>query len=97
MAEEREVLSYWVAVGSQGELTVPPEMLSALGVAPADMVNLTVVDGVLEIRSADSAWREAQRILAPGILPGVSIVDELIADRRREVQLESDVKGDAAE
>jgi hypothetical protein len=36
-----------------------------------------------------AAWKEAQRLVRDNVPPGVSLVDELIADRRREALLEA--------
>lgn len=75
---------------SAGRIIVPTEMRSAMLAKPGDVLTAQVVDGELRIVSRD--WimhrvkEHATRFKAAN--PGVSVVDELIADRREEARKE---------
>jgi hypothetical protein len=45
---------------------------------------MEVVDGELRVRSRDAAISEIQKLVRGLVPDGVSVVDELIADRRAE-------------
>jgi hypothetical protein len=77
----------WVALGEDGSLTIPHEMLAQAGLRPAS-VHVRLTDDGIEVLSQEAALRRAQAIAAPYKRPGVSEVDEFIADRRREAERE---------
>jgi AbrB family looped-hinge helix DNA binding protein len=73
---------------SAGRLLVPAELRESLGLKPGGSVVLEVQDGVLRIVSQRQVMREAQAVLRRYVPAGVSLVDELIAERRREAAKE---------
>lgn len=90
-------------IDAAGRVVIPAEMRAAMLATPAEPLVAHVVDG--ELRVVSRAWvarrldEEAARFKAAN--PGVSLVDELIADRREEVRLENErwarLEGEAAE
>lgn len=67
-----------------GSVTVPPEVLQALGAGPNGVIIAELDGEFFKIISIPESVRRIQERLRPYWRPGVSIVDELIADRRRE-------------
>ncbi len=86
----RSVAHTRLKVDSAGRIVIPAEMRSAMLVKPGDTVTGEVVDGVFRIVSPAVALQRvhsfAQKFKAEN--PGVSVVDELIADRREEARKE---------
>jgi antitoxin component of MazEF toxin-antitoxin module len=76
----------WIETG--GRLTVPPAMLDELGLSVGDPVVLEVEGGELRLRSQKRVIAEIQALVRQYVPEGVSLVDELIAERRREAELE---------
>ena len=71
-----------------GKLIIPASMRRELGLATGDTVLVDVADGELRVRSLSKAIAHAQAILRRHVPEGVSLADELIADRRREADHE---------
>jgi len=78
----------WVRLGDDGTLNIPAALLAAAGVAPGRDVHVRLTSDGIEILSQEAALRRAQVLLAPYKRPGVSEVDEFIAERRREAARE---------
>jgi len=77
-------------IDSAGRVVIPAEMRAAMLVKPGDTVTAKVVDGEFKIVSPDVAVRRAQNLAGKLIPAGVSLVDELIADRREEARREAE-------
>lgn len=78
-----------IKVGEDGSVVLPADVVRQMGLTPGSEVVLDVrPSGMLYAGSQDAAWQEARRLARKYIPPGVSLVDELIADRRREAELE---------
>ena len=75
-----------VRVGSNGRFVIPAEFRRALGVAEGDELLLRLVDGELRISSRAGAIRRAQELVRRHVPEGVSLVDELLDDRRAEAE-----------
>ena len=76
-------------VGPGGRVVIPANMREAMGVAEGDTLLATLVDGELRLLSTQGAVKRAQAMVRAAIPPGgPSLVDELIADRRREAERE---------
>ena len=73
---------------SGGRLQVPADFRRALGLADGDAVTMEVVDGELRVRSYRETLSRIQERMQAYVIPGVSIVDELIAERRAEAEKE---------
>jgi hypothetical protein len=80
--------STWVQVGADGRVPVPPKLLERAGLGSEGFVYVGVTDDGLELLSQAAALARAQALLAPYKRPGVSEVDEFIAERRREAEPE---------
>lgn len=86
-----------IKVGPQGRIVIPAELRRELGVSPGDELLVSVEDGRLVLGTRAQAWRKLRGMGAHLKRPGESVVDELIADRRREFeQEERDIATDAA-
>ena len=59
-----------------------------MGIQIGDTVVMEMVDGELRVRSRDAALADIQRLVRSLVPEGVSLVDELIADRRAEAAKE---------
>lgn len=73
---------------SGGRLVVPSHLREALHFNVGDQLLLRVEDGELRVISRMEAIRRAQQLIAQSIPASVSLVDELIADRRAEAARE---------
>ncbi len=77
-----------VIIGPGGRIVIPAPYRKTLGIKEGDEVILRLEDGEVRIVSRAQALRHAQELVAKYVPPGVSLVDELIAERRREVASE---------
>jgi hypothetical protein len=77
----------WVELGADGSLTIPAALLAAAGLKPA-RVHVRLTEDGIEVFSQMAALRRAQAIMAPYKRPGISEVDEFIAERHREAERE---------
>jgi len=85
---ERSELRARTRVGEKGRIVIPAEMREALGLAVGGVLDLRVVDGELRISTRESRLRRAQERVRQIIPPGVSLADELIAERREAAKHE---------
>ncbi len=77
-----------VKVNENGRVVIPAAYRKALGVKAGDEVILRFEDDELRITTTKRRIERAQRLVRKYIKPGRSLVDELIAERRREAQNE---------
>ena len=77
-----------LVVGVDGRLLVPAQMRAAMEIAPDGKVTARVVDGELRVISPKVAIRRAQALVRAAVPEGVSMADELIAERRAEARAE---------
>jgi AbrB family looped-hinge helix DNA binding protein len=75
-------------MNENGRLVIPAPIRKALGINPGDVVVLRVEDDELRIITMKKRIEQAQRMVRKYVKPGVSLVDELIAGRRREAKSE---------
>lgn len=75
-------------VNENGRVVIPASFRKALGIQAGDEVILRLEDGDLRITTMKRQIERAQRLVRKYIKPGVSLVDELIAERRREARNE---------
>jgi AbrB family looped-hinge helix DNA binding protein len=79
---------YKLKVDKQGRLVLPAEVRAAMNIVPGVDVTLEIDGEETRLISHWQALRALQRELAELVPPGVSIVDELIAERRAEAARE---------
>lgn len=77
-----------VRVDSAGRVVIPSATRDRLGIAPGQDLILTEEGDGIYLRTFDQAIAAAQAAFAPYRRPGISIVDELIRERREEAQRE---------
>lgn len=77
-------------LGPDGRVVIPAVFRDALGLAEGDTLIASIDDGELNLLTRRAAVRRAQAIVRQFVPEGTSLVDELIEDRRREVERERD-------
>lgn len=75
-------------LGEGGRIVIPVEYRQALGLQVGDEVIVRMEDGEIRIFTLRQALKRAQEIVRRYIPEGRSLVDELIAERRREAENE---------
>jgi AbrB family looped-hinge helix DNA binding protein len=75
-------------VDSAGRVVIPAIFRSAMEIEAGDRLMARVVDGELRLITPKMGIRRAQRIIRETIPTDVSLVDELIEERRREFERE---------
>ena len=75
-------------IGAKGRLVIPAAMRAALGIKDGDMLDLVVVDGELRIATMRERLRRAQESVRKYVPAGVSLADELSAERREAAKHE---------
>ena len=68
-------------IGAKGRLVIPVAIREALGMAENEVIDLRVVDGELRIATMRERLRRAQERAKKYIPAGVSLADELSAER----------------
>jgi AbrB family looped-hinge helix DNA binding protein len=77
-----------VRLGAAGQITIPEAVRTAVGFQEGDTLILTVENEEVRLMTIPVAVRKAQAIVRQYVPEGVSLVDELLEDRRREVERE---------
>lgn len=77
-------------IGEGGRVVIPSEFRKALGVETGDQVVLVLEEGTVRLLTPKEAIRRAQALVRQYVPEGRSLSDELIAERRREAQRESE-------
>ena len=77
-----------VKIVDGGKLVIPASFRRELGIAVGDTVIVEVADGELRVRSRNAALAKARRLMRQLVPDGVSLVDELIAERHGEAARE---------
>jgi AbrB family looped-hinge helix DNA binding protein len=75
-------------LASGGRIVIPAAYRKALGLREGDLVTMRLEDGEIRLYSFEEGLRRAQALVREFVPEGVSLVDELIAERRREAALE---------
>ncbi len=78
-----------IPVGPDGSVVVPAIVTNALGIKGGDVLFVRVNDGEIHLLTKIAVARRVQALVREFVPKGVSLVDELIADRRREVEAEA--------
>ena len=77
-------------VGPGGRVVIPAAFRAAAGMEEGTEVVLTLHGKEVRVITSLAAMRQAQEDVMKLVPPGVSLVDELIADRRAEERAESE-------
>jgi bifunctional DNA-binding transcriptional regulator/antitoxin component of YhaV-PrlF toxin-antitoxin module len=77
-------------MGQDGRVLIPAALRDAAGIERGARLFLRVEGEQIIVESFPATLRRIQRMLAPYKVPGVSIVDELIAERRAEAAREDE-------
>ncbi len=80
--------SEWVKVGPAGRLVIPAKFRKALGIEEEKEVLIELKGNQLHLLTWKENLRRIQEELKRHVPEGVSIVDELIAERRQELLVE---------
>jgi len=75
-------------VNENGRLVIPAAFRKALGIASGDTVVLRLDDGELKITTLRQRIKRSQQIVRKYVPRTVSLVDELIAERREAAKRE---------
>jgi AbrB family looped-hinge helix DNA binding protein len=75
-------------VNENGRVVIPASFRKALGIKTGDEVVLRMEDDELRITTTRRRIERAQRLVRKYVKPGVSLVDELIAERREAAKNE---------
>ncbi len=78
----------YISVDKAGRVLIPSAIRERYGIHQGDQVVLHADDTGIHITTIDQAVKNAQAICARYIKPGVSVVDELIRERREEAERE---------
>jgi AbrB family looped-hinge helix DNA binding protein len=70
-------------VNENGRVVIPAAFRKRLGIGIGDEVELRVEDDELRISTLRRNIERAQRLIRKHVKPGVSLVDELIEERRQ--------------
>lgn len=79
----------WATVGRGGALQIPKAMLDATGIKEGDPVKLSKEGDVITVASRAAALRDLQDHVRRYVPEGVSLVDQLLAERRAEAAAET--------
>lgn len=85
---ERSELKARTRLGEKGRVVIPAKMREALGVETGGVLDLRVVDGELRISTLRNRIRRVQERARRIISPGVSLSEELSAERREAAKHE---------
>lgn len=91
---QASALWVWTTVRKGGSVDLPVAFLEALGLGEGDQVQLALKGGTVRISSRGAALREVQELVRARVPEGVSLADELIAERRAEAAKEDSVETD---
>jgi AbrB family looped-hinge helix DNA binding protein len=75
-------------INENGRVVIPAPFRKALGINPGDEIILRLDEDELRITTMKLRIERAQRYVRKHLKPGVSLVDELIAERREAAKRE---------
>jgi bifunctional DNA-binding transcriptional regulator/antitoxin component of YhaV-PrlF toxin-antitoxin module len=79
-----------LSVKEGGRVLLPFDIREGLGVREGDILVGELADGELRLMTPDTALRKAQELVRRHVPQGVSLADELIAERRAEAARENE-------
>ena len=75
-------------MSAKGRFVIPAAVRQAMGIAEGTVLDLRLVEDELRISTMQSRLRRAQEWIRQNIPPGVSLADELSAERREAAKYE---------
>jgi bifunctional DNA-binding transcriptional regulator/antitoxin component of YhaV-PrlF toxin-antitoxin module len=78
-----------IRVGPDGRVVLPAELSDALGLKPGTVLFARASDDEIVLLTREAVTRRVQALAREFVPEGVSLVDELLEDRRREVEAEN--------
>lgn len=78
-----------IQVGPGGRIVIPAVYRKAMGVEEGGRLMARMDDGVLRLLTPEMAIKRAQEWVRKTIPPGVSLVEDLFEERRREFEREA--------
>jgi len=75
-------------IGEKGRLVIPAEIREAMGIKTGDSVDVSFDNYEIRVSTMRSRIRRAQERARQIIRPGVSLSEELMAERREEARKE---------
>lgn len=84
----------WTRIGKGGTVALPTPFLEAIGATEGEQVQLCLEGDVVRVLGRATAFRELQDEVRRYVPEGVSLVDELLAERRTEAARETEDHGD---
>lgn len=73
---------YSMKMSEGGRVVIPAEIRKTLGINDGDIVLWELVDGEARLTTKRERMRRAQALVRQYVPEGVSLVDELVAERR---------------
>jgi hypothetical protein len=89
-AEPSRDVGRWVRIDAAGWLQLPVDLMKVAGLAGDEPVHVRAGKDGIEVLSRRSALERAHQIASQFVPDGTSLVDELIAERRREASKENE-------
>jgi antitoxin component of MazEF toxin-antitoxin module len=84
--EVSHLKSIWLETQPECDLRIPASFLSALNLRESEPVLVRHKNGILEIIPREAAWKQVQAMVKEKVPEHISLVDELIAERRAEAK-----------
>ncbi len=78
-----------IPVAADGSVVLPSIVTEALALKGGDVLFVRIHDGEIHLLTRAAVTRRVQALAREFVPQGVSLVDELLEDRRREVEAES--------
>jgi hypothetical protein len=78
-----------IPVAPDGSVVLPAIITQALALKGGDVLFMRIHDGEIRLLTRKAVTRRVQALAREFVPPGINLVDELLADRRREVEAES--------
>ena len=89
--------TYETPMQENGRVILPVELRRLLGLEKGDKVQLLVDGGTVTLTTARLRRRRAQEIASRYAVPGESVVDEFLLEKRTEAEREDRPAGDTAD
>jgi AbrB family looped-hinge helix DNA binding protein len=93
-ASDRSPDWMWTTVSRGGAIQIPKVILEAVGINEGDQVKLSREGDVITVTSRATALRDLQDHVRRYVPEGVSLVDQLLAERRAEAASETPERND---